>query len=137
MPEPKLEAFKAANSSVSQIITLCAGLLAFTATFANDFKAGDTPAVPETLKWCWIALIIAILFGVFALGNTVGAIYKAEKGEEVSITSTNVSLFMMLVAFMGSLILLACAGSVITSNVNNNAPQQQSTKEQKGALPTQ
>ena len=110
-----IEAFKSANGLLSQLITVCAGLLTFTVTFVDKFKpaaVGSALSVPCSLKLCWILLVLTVVFGFWALAAISGTInsIETEKTLRPGYSNINIPTGLMLLCFLGSIIALAVAG---------------------------
>lgn len=109
-----IEAFKSGNGLLSQLITVCAGLLTFTVTFVDKFKpaaAGSALSVPYSLKLCWILLVLTVVFGFWALAAITGTINSIETEKTQSgYANINIPTGLMLLCFLGAIIALAVAG---------------------------
>lgn len=110
-----LEAFKAANALLSQLITVSAGLLTFTVTFVSYFKPSPQSAglsAPLSIELCWVLLVLTIIFGFWALGAVVGTINRIEtdKPENETYSNINIPTTLMLLSFLASIVALTVAG---------------------------
>jgi hypothetical protein len=80
-----VEGLKAANALVAQIVTVSAGLLAFTVTFAEKFTPKDQMiSPPASLKVAWICFAVTILFGFWTLMATTGTLNEIDSGKAES-----------------------------------------------------
>ncbi|HEX2256396.1 MAG TPA: hypothetical protein VHG92_06795 [Afifellaceae bacterium] len=113
-----IEGLKASNTLVAQIITVSAGLLAFTVTFVEKFTPeGAQITAPIPLKMCWVALALTILFGFWTLMATTGTLTEIDAGRQESNPERwNIRIpgILMLLAFLSSITLLIIAGWTIT-----------------------
>jgi hypothetical protein len=111
-----IEAFKAGNSLLSQLITVSAGLLTFTVTFVEKFRPAVTTgaplSAPASIKVCWVFLGLTIVFGFWALSGIVGTINRIEtdQPENTGHTNINIPTALMLASFIASLVALTVAG---------------------------
>jgi hypothetical protein len=114
-----IEGLKAANALVSQMITVSAGLLAFTVTFVEKFTPKDTAiSVPWSLKVCWVLLAVNILFGFWTLMATTGTLNQIDKGMAESNperTNIRVPAMPMVISFLFAIGFLIAAGWTISS----------------------
>jgi hypothetical protein len=72
---PNTESLKAASGLTSQVITVAAGLLAFTVTFVEKFTPkGQALSPPMSLKLSWVCFAISIVLGFVTSMAIVGSI---------------------------------------------------------------
>jgi hypothetical protein len=109
-----IEGLKAANTLTSQVITVAAGLVAFTVTFAEKFTpAGKPITLPPALKLSWLCFTVTIVFGFWTLMAITGTLGEIDRGQrETNPKRTNIIIpaFIMLVIFLLGVILLIAAG---------------------------
>jgi hypothetical protein len=115
-----IEGLKASNALTSQLITVAAGLLAFTVTFAEKFTPKDQPiAPPVTLKISWVCFALAILFGFWTLMALNGTLNQLDHGTAETNpgrwNSRLPALAMFFIFLMGVGFLIA-AGWMIAGN---------------------
>jgi hypothetical protein len=118
-PFPGIESLKAANALTSQVITVAAGLLAFTVTFAEKFTpAGKPITLPCPLKLSWFCLVLAILCGFWTLGAIAGTLGQIDRGERESNPkrwNSRIPAFFMFGLFSLGVIFLLKAGLAVAS----------------------
>jgi hypothetical protein len=103
-----IEGLKAGADAVKQIVTLSAGLIGLTVTFADKF--GDDVdgkiVIPTSLYVAWGGYGVSIFFGVWCLLAISGSLDmfagKQDKESELTIYRSNVRapMFVMLGAFL-------------------------------------
>jgi hypothetical protein len=101
---------------VKQLLTLSTGILALTITFATDI-VGDRETPTVLLGISWIAYILSILFGLWALFAMTGELEQLpakgnNQGQEPSIRGRNVTLpaILQIVTFLGATAFIAAYG---------------------------
>jgi len=113
-PSAGIEGLKAANALTSQVITVAAGLLAFTVTFAEKFTpAGKPITLPTALKISWICFAVTIVFGFWTLMAVAGTLLQIDRGQpETNARRTNIRIpaFIMFILFLAGVLLLMKAG---------------------------
>jgi hypothetical protein len=78
---PGIEGLKSSNALVAQIITVSAGLLAFTVTFVDKFTPKEEPpVVPYQLKLSWLFLVLTIIVGFWTTGAITGTLNLLDRG---------------------------------------------------------
>src|SRR5260370_36654041 len=89
-----IEGLKAANTLTAQVITVAAGLLAFTVTFAEKFTPeGTQVTLPTALKISWLCFAAAIVFGFCTLMAVAGTLLQIDRGEaETTPKRTNIQI---------------------------------------------
>jgi hypothetical protein len=111
------EGLKAAASLTGQLITVSAGLLAFTVTFAEKFTPKDgTISPPMALKVSWVLFAVTILAGFWTLMALTGTLNDIDRGgAEKNPKRSNISIpaFIMLALFIIGVISLIVAGWTI------------------------
>jgi hypothetical protein len=111
---PGIEGLKAANTLTAQAITVAAGLLAFTVTFAEKFVPTGKPFVlPATLKISWVCFTITIVFGFWTLMAVAGTLLQVDRGQpETNPNRTNIQIPAVLtfLVFLAGIIALILAG---------------------------
>jgi hypothetical protein len=111
---PGIEGLKAANTLTAQVITVAAGLLAFTVTFAEKFTpAGKPIALPTALKASWLCFAATIVFGFLTLMAVAGTLLQIDRGDaETNLKRTNIKMpaLIMLALFLAGVISLMIAG---------------------------
>jgi hypothetical protein len=109
-----VEGLKAANTLIAQVITVAAGLLAFTVTFAEKFTPPGKPFVlPTSLKVSWVCLAITIVFGFWTLMAVAGTLLEIDRGKtETNAKRTNIQIpaIIMFILFLGGIVSLIVAG---------------------------
>jgi hypothetical protein len=109
-----IEGLKAANTLTAQVITVAAGLLAFTVTFAEKFTPeGTQVTLPTALKISWLCFAAAIVFGFWTLMAVAGTLLQIDRGEaETNPKRTNIQIpaRTMFVLFFAGVISLMIAG---------------------------
>lgn len=112
-----IEGLKASNALTSQLITVAAGLLAFTVTFAEKFTPKDNPIEPPTaLKISWVCFVVSIVFGFWTLMALNGTMNQLDRGQaETNPQRWNIRLpaFGMFLVFLAGIIFLIAAGWTI------------------------
>jgi hypothetical protein len=115
-----IEGLKASSSLTGQLITVAAGLLAFTVTFAEKFTPKDQPiAPPMSLKIAWVCFAISILLGFWTLMALNGTLNQLDRGEaETNPTRWNIRLpaLAMFATFLLGVIFLIAAGWTIAGH---------------------
>jgi quinol-cytochrome oxidoreductase complex cytochrome b subunit len=112
MPNPNVESLKAANSLTSQLITVAAGLLAFTVTFVEKFTPRDEALSPPTsLKISWVAFAITIVLGFYTSMAIVGTL-SSETGGPYD-KNIVIPACLMFLSFLVGVGFLIAAGWVI------------------------
>lgn len=101
---------------VKQLLTLSTGILALTITFATDI-VGDRKTPTVLLGISWIAYILSILLGLWALLAMTGELEqlparRSGQVEEPSIRGRNVTLpaILQIVAFVAATAFIATYG---------------------------
>jgi hypothetical protein len=111
---PGIEGFKATNALTSQVITVAAGLLAFTVTFAEKFTPTGKPVVlPFALKISWLCFALTIVFGFWTLMAVVGTLDQIDRGQpETNPQRTNIAVpaRTMFALFLVAVLCLMMAG---------------------------
>jgi putative Mn2+ efflux pump MntP len=112
---PGIEGLKAANTLTGQVITIAAGLVAFTVTFAEKFTPKDKPvSLPATLKFSWVCFALTILVGCW----TLMALLQIDRGgAETNPTRSNIRIpaaIMFALFFLGVLSLMQAGCSIHT-----------------------
>ncbi|WP_342712869.1 hypothetical protein AAFG13_18100 [Bradyrhizobium sp. B124] len=112
-----IEGLKASNALTGQLITVAAGLLAFTITFAEKFTPKDQPiVVPGTLKASWVCFAVSIVFGFWTLMALNGTLNQLDRGEaETNPARWNIRVpaIAMFSVFLLGTVLLIWAGWTI------------------------
>ncbi|HBC06237.1 MAG TPA: hypothetical protein DC046_01490 [Rhodospirillaceae bacterium] len=103
-----VEGLNAGADAVKQIVTLSAGLVGLTVTFADKF--GDDVAgkivIPTPLYVAWAGYGISIFFGVWCLLAISGSLdmFVGKEGKEAELTiyrsNVRVPMLVMLLAFL-------------------------------------
>lgn len=101
-------AYDFAQDLVKQLITLATAIIALSITFLKDFATDSPPAARNLLAISWIAYILVVFFGIWALMAMTGSLAK----DGISINEANMRLPAMLqiVAFVVALGLTIAAG---------------------------
>lgn len=113
-----IEGWKIAQSLMAQLITVSTTLLAFTITFAEKFKPDSVAlVVPDALRYCWLALLAATLFGFLTIMAITGTLLEIDKGEKSNATDSNIKIpaALSILSFFLALVLMVIAGWCITS----------------------
>ncbi len=109
-----IEALKLASSMVTQLATVCSGLLTFTVTFSGSFKPASASvlSVPTSLKWSWLGLLVTILFSFLTLGGIVGTMRELEEGKDTNPGRLNIVVPALVasITFVAALALMVSAG---------------------------
>jgi hypothetical protein len=116
---PGIEGLKAANTLTSQVITVAAGLVAFTVTFAEKFTPKDQPiSLPIMLKLSWACFALTILVGFWTLMAVAGTLLQIDRGgAETNPTRSNIRIpagIMFVLFFFGVLSLMQTGCSIHT-----------------------
>src|SRR5882672_2589611 len=103
---PGIEGLKAANTLTSQVITVAAGLVAFTVTFAEKFTPQGKPiSLPNMLKVSWACFALTILVGFWTLMAVAGTLLQLDRGgAETNPTRSNIRIpagIMFALFFLG------------------------------------
>ncbi len=111
------EGLKAASTLTGQLITVSAGLLAFTVTFAEKFTPKDHPiSVPTALKLSWVCFAVDILIGFWTLMAITGTLDVLDHGQaETNPERWNIripALIMFAVFLLGIVFLIAAGWTV-------------------------
>lgn len=108
MDEKTKKAFEFAQDTTKQCITLAAGIIAVSITFAKDFVGGN---VGETARWfalsAWAVLLLSVFFGLWTLMALTGTLEQEDSEIPISIRGRNVTLpagLQMLTFFLGLLL---------------------------------
>lgn len=103
-----------AKDAVTQVLTLSTAVVAISLTFSHNWVV-DTPGANTTLlKASWVALVLAIVLGLWALLALTGLAYSGRAN--VFTWSFRVPWMLELLAFMAGLIFLLVFG---WQSVNN------------------
>jgi hypothetical protein len=107
--EIKVQAFETVRTWSSLLITLSTGAIVFTATFRKEFvPAGKKLANVDVLLGSWVALGLAILFGVFVLSTLAATLDKGDVNQlNVYKLATRITAFIQLLAFIVGIALVA------------------------------
>ncbi|HYW62605.1 MAG TPA: hypothetical protein VE865_05340 [Bradyrhizobium sp.] len=75
------ESLKSAGTLSGQLITVSAGLLAFTVTFAEKFTPKNADiVVPLPLKISWVCFALTILLGFWTQAALTGSLTEIDRG---------------------------------------------------------
>src|SRR5262245_372578 len=103
--------------TTKQIITLSTSIIAFTVTFAKEFKAeGAQLTVPWSLTISWLLYCASVIFGVWTLLAITGTYHKLDRGEvPTNYDNIDFPAGMMIVAFVGGIVATIWSGfSIVT-----------------------
>jgi hypothetical protein len=110
---PGVESLKAANGLASQVISVAAGLLAFTVTFAEKFTPPGKPlALPTSLKISWVCFVVTIVIGFWTLLAVMGSLEDIDRGgTETNKKRSNIKIpaslmFLFFLAGVGFLMII-------------------------------
>ena len=65
-------AFDYARDSTKQLMTLATGVIALTITFSKNFISSVPQEIKWHVTWCWILLLVSVLFGQLCLMTLTG-----------------------------------------------------------------
>lgn len=110
------EGLKAASTLTGQLITVSAGLLAFTVTFADKFaqKEGRI-APPLALKVSWVCFVASILFGFWTLMALAGTFDEIDRNANSNPGRGNIripAIIMIVIFFLGVVFLIGAGWTV-------------------------
>ena len=116
-PPPGIEGLKAANTLTAQVITVAAGLVAFTVTFAEKFTPQGKPiTLPAALKISWACFALTILVGFWTLMAVAGTLLQIDRGQpETNPERNNIRIpagIMFVLFFLGVLSLMQAGCSI-------------------------
>jgi hypothetical protein len=115
--EPRKSAFDYASEATKQLITLATGVIAVSITFSKDI-IGNTTAHRGVLIGSWIAYIVSIVAGVWALLALTGELQPRSGTKTPSIRGKNVTwpAIIQIILFLGATAaLVAYAGLTFNS----------------------
>jgi hypothetical protein len=114
MEEPLKKAFDATIDLIKQLIALCTGSLALTATFIKDIlKVPNGNAIPNLwlLFTTWALLLLSIFCGLFAHGAVIGTLEGADidPSKRISPYNSNITIWTIsqcVIFYLGILFLI-------------------------------
>ncbi len=97
-----IEGLKAANTLTSQVITVAAGLIAFTVTFAEKFTpAGKAISLPFAMKVSWICFGLTVIVGFWTLMAIAGTLLEIDRdGSESNSSRSNIQIPARIMFFL-------------------------------------
>jgi hypothetical protein len=95
-----------AYDTTKQVITLSSSIIAFTVTFAKEFKDSSSHQVPWSLKISWSLYCIAVVLGLWTLMAITGTFDALDRGAESNQGRTNIRLpaQLMFIAFVSGIV---------------------------------
>jgi len=100
--------FTFANSSVTQVITLSAGILGLSVTLITSNTSSVNHSYLWLLKGSWIAFLVSMFFGVWSLSAITGLV--SAKADSSDSCWLRVPWILELVAFFTGLVMFAIFG---------------------------
>jgi hypothetical protein len=110
MPLDAPASFEYAKEAATQVLTLCTGVIALSATFAKELATGDRTTDRRLLWGSWILLLLSLLLGVGTLGAMAANLDDAKATHSIwtgSIVVYALGQFGLFILGIGVLIIQA------------------------------
>ena len=108
-PDPKQ--FDAAKDVITQVITLCAGILALSLTFADKWASTASESDRKWLFLAWLAFFLAIASGIFSMLVLAGLVHDKKYGIES--WTLRIPWILEITGFVSGIGLLGYFGSLV------------------------
>jgi hypothetical protein len=97
-----------AKDTINQVITLSSAILAVSLTFSQNWASKASDQDKQILQWSWLALIVAVTFGIWAMAAVAGIAYLGRG--DLSRWSLRLPWLLQIAAFFSGLCLLTWFG---------------------------
>lgn len=104
---PRLDPVKQldyAKDAITQVMTLCSGILTISLIFSHNWAPDPSPNATLILRLAWVALLIAIILGIWGMSALAGIAYKGEGN--LQRLSVRVPWLLQITAFLAGVCLL-------------------------------
>ena len=106
--------FDYASDLTKQLLTLSAGIITISVTFAKDIAQNNPRRIRRYISLCWICNFLSIFFGILSLMALTGAIDEAvREGHKVTMPANmRVYTALQIITFLAGLVNIIIYGNM-------------------------